>query len=336
MSIAVSEFGQFNGKRVDQYHLRSDTGVEIDIIGYGAAVRDWRVPVAGGLRSVALGFDSFEPYPEHSPHFGAITGRVANRIVGASFDLDGQHYDLPVNEGNIHLHGGPEGLGRQVWAGEVDSAGTSVRFTLHSPDGAMGYPGNVDFAVTYRLVGNRLRTEFEAIPDRRTPISLVQHQYWNLGTDPLVLDHWVQIPSSAYTQLGPDLCPTGAILPSRGTQYDLRAGRILRDAAGAPIDYDINLVLDTGRDLADPIATVRGPDGALTLQLWSDRPGLQFYNGVMTNVAVPGLNGRRYPKHSGFCLEDQTFPDALHNPHFPSIIHGPDKPYRHWCEIEIG
>ena len=336
MSITVSTFGELDGKRVDQFTLRSDSGVEIDIIGLGAAVRDWRVPVSGGVRSVALGFETLEPYPEHSPHFGAITGRVANRISGASFDLDGQHFPLPVNEGAVHLHGGPEGLGRQVWTGEVDSASDNLRLTHHSPDGAMGYPGNVDFSVVYKLEGNRLRLDMAANADRPTPISMVQHQYWNLGEDAVVLDHWVQIPSSAYTELGADLCATGAILPSRGTPYDLRAGRTMGDVAGQPFDYDINLVLDTGRDLRDPIATVRGPDGLLTLQLWSDRPGLQFYNGVMTNVAVPGLNGRTYRKHAGFCLEDQAFPDALHNPHFPSIIYGPDRPYRHWCEIEIG
>lgn len=336
MSIEVAGFGALNGQRVDQFTLRSATGVEIDIIGFGAAVRDWRVPVPGGMRSVALGFDSFDPYPEHSAHFGAITGRVANRITGAAFELGGQHFALPVNEGAIHLHGGPQGLGQQVWSGEIDSTGTSVRFTHRSPDGAMGYPGNVTFSAVYRLEGNRLRLEMAADADRPTPISMVQHQYWNLGESDDVLDHVVQIPSSAYTELGPDLCPTGAILPSRGTPYDLRAGRIMRDGAGQPVDYDINLVLDTGRDLADPIATVRGPDGLLTLQLWSDRPGLQVYNGVMTNVAVPGLGGRPYRKYSGFCLEDQLFPDALHNAHFPSIIYGPDRPYRHWCEIEIG
>jgi aldose 1-epimerase len=335
MAIEVSAFGEFKGKRVDQFRLTSETGVAVDIISYGCVVRDWRVPVNGGLRSVVLGFDEFDAYPEHSPHFGSLAGRVANRIKGSSFDLNGKHYDLPPNAGALHLHGGNEGLGRQVWDGEADSGTNAVRFTHFSPDGAAGYPGNVNFAATYRLTGNKLRLELEATTDRATPISLVQHQYFNLGTGNDVLDHHIQVDSSAYTELGEDLCPTGAILPSAGMQYDLRAGRIMRDSAGNPVAYDIGLVLDTGRSHAEPIAVVKGPDGALTLKLWTDRPGVQVYNGVWTDIAVPGLNGQRYGKHSGLCLEDQNFADAVHNPHFPSVIHSPERPYSHWCEFEI-
>ncbi len=194
----------------------------------------------------------------------------------------------------------------------------------------------MNFSATYSLVGNKLRLELAATTDRATPISLVQHQYFNLGTTDTVLDHTIGVNSSAYTELGSDLAPTGAILPSAGTKFDLRKPRTMRDAGGQPVDYDVGLVLDTGRRHSDPIATVVAPDGALKLSLWSDRPGVQVYNGVWTDSPVPGLNGKRYGKHSGFCLEDQSFADAVHNPHFPSVIHSPERPYNHWCEIEIG
>jgi aldose 1-epimerase len=335
MAIAVSTFGTFKGKRVDQFSLVSETGVTVDIISYGVAVRDWRVPVAGGERSVVQGYEKFEDYPEHSPHFGSLAGRVANRIRGASFELNGKTYQLAANAGDLQLHGGVEGLGRQAWDGEADEANNAVRFTHFSPDGAMGYPGNVHFSATYTLKGNKLRLDLAATTDQPTPISLVQHQYFNLGTTELVIDHLYQVNSSAYTELGPDLVTTGAILPSAGTMYDLRKPRIMRDAAGEPLEYDIGMVLDTGRDLADPVATVVSPEGDLTLKLWTDRPGLQVYNGVLTNSPVPGLGGKSYPKFSGFCLEDQVFADALHNPHFPNVIYSPDRPYSHWCEIEI-
>ena len=335
MAITVSTFGDFRGQRVDQFRLVSDSGVTVDIIGYGVVVRDWRVPVAGGERSVVLGFDSFDAYPAHSPHFGSLAGRVANRVKNASFELDGTTYKLSPNAGDLQLHGGDEGLGRQVWNGQADSANNAVRFTHFSPDGAMGYPGNVNFAATYSLLGNRLRLELTATTDRATPISLVQHQYFNLGTTDTVLDHTIQVNSSAYTELGDDLAPTGAILPSRGTIYDLRNPRTMRDANGAPVDYDMGLVLDTGRRTADPIATVVSPDKDLTLKLWSDRPGVQVYNSVWTDIPVPGLNGKSYKKHSGFCLEDQALADAVHNPHFPNVIYSPERPYGHWCEIEI-
>lgn len=335
MAIGISTFGEYEGQRVDQFRLTSDTGVVVDIIGLGVVVRDWRVPVAGGLRGVVLGFDRLEDYLAHSPHFGSLAGRVANRIKDASFTIDGATYKLPANEGTLQLHGGSQGLGRQVWGGQVDNANNAVRFSHFSPDGAMGYPGNVNFAATYSLSGNRLRLELSATTDRATPISLVQHQYFNLGTGETVLDHTIQVNSSAYTQTGPDLCPTGAILPSAGTVYDLRNPRTMREAGGAPVDYDIGMVLDTGRKTSEPFATVVSPDEDLTLRIWSDRPGVQVYNGVWTDVPVPGLDGKRYGKHSGFCLEDQALADAVHNPHFPNVIYSPERPYSHWCDIEI-
>src|SRR6218665_3459615 len=177
MGIDVSTFGDFNGKRGDQFRLVSDTGVTVDLLSYGVAVRDWGVPVAGGERTVVLGFDTFDAYVAHSPHFGALAGRVANRVKGASFDLNGKTYKLPANGGDLQLHGGAEGLGRQAWEGQVDEANNAVRFTHFSPDGAMGYPGNVNFSATYTLKGNRLRLELSATTDQSTPISLVQHQY---------------------------------------------------------------------------------------------------------------------------------------------------------------
>ena len=336
MAIGTKTVGEFGGKPVVEFSLRSDTGVEVDIMTYGVVVRDWRVPVAGGLRSVVLGFDGFAPYPAHSPYFGAIAGRVANRIAGASFELDGKSYKLSENVPGLTLHGGKEGLGTTNWSCVADSAANAVRFTHRSPDGHMGFPGNVDFTATYTLEGNKLKLKLEAKADRRTPINVVQHQYFNLGTGPDVLDHTYQVWASAFTETDEDLIPTGLIVPVARTQYDLRKPRTMHDSNGKALKYDVNLVLDQTRDLKAPVATVVGPDGALTLRLWTDRPGLQFYNSVYTDIPVPGLNGKHYGNHSGFCLEDQAFPDAVHHPHFPSIWYGPERDYTHWCEIEIG
>jgi aldose 1-epimerase len=336
VTVTVRDFGTHQGRRVDQFTLEGDSGVAVDIIGYGVAVRDWRVPAGGGLRHVVQGFEALEDYVRYTLHFGALAGRVANRIANAGFELDGVRYTLPANWKTHTLHGGPEGLGRLAWTGEADSAGNAVRFTLHSPDGAMGFPGSVEFVATYTLRGNTLRLELGAAADRRTPISVVQHQYFNLGSSGTVLDHRYRFTADRYTPVdGADLIPTGDILPVAGTQWDFRAGRTMRDAAGNPVEYDGNLVLPDGRDTAEPVAVVTGEDGELTLKLWTDRPGLQVYNSVWTQDGIPGLGGRRYGRHSAFCLEDQDFPDAVHHANFPSIIYGPDRPYSHWCEIEI-
>jgi len=150
-----------------------------------------------------------------------------------------------------------------------------------------------------------------------------------------VIDHRFRFAASAYTPNRTDLTPTGEILPVAGTRWDFRQPRSLRDAAGAALVYDGNLVLDGERDPDRPVAEVESPDGALRLELRTDRPGLQFYNGPWTDIAAPGHGGAHYGRFSGFCLEDQALPDALNTPHFPSIIYGPDRPYRHSCAIDI-
>lgn len=338
MAITTRAFGTHRGKQVDAFTLTSETGAEVEIIGYGVVVRSWLVPLAGGgRRQAVLGFDDFAHYPAHSPHFGSLAGRVANRIAGGSFELDGRTYTLPTNDSGNTLHGGPDGLGSQVWDGEVDNAANAVRFSYFSPDGESGFPGNVQFTATYRLHGNRLKLELSGKPDRRTPVSLVQHQYFNLGTGADVLDHTLWLNASARSEVGADLIPTGAILPTKGGDYDFRQGHTFRRPDGKVIDCDLSLVLATGRNHAEPVATVVGPDKALTLKLWTDRPAVQVYNTVnMTEeLPVPGLGGKRYRKYSGLCLEDQMYPDALHQPHFPSIVVSPDQPYSHWSEFEI-
>lgn len=333
--MQVTRLGEWAGKAVDQVSLVSSAGVQVDIMNFGVVVRDWRVPVSGGLRSVVLGFETFDPYPAQSPYFGAIAGRVANRITGAQFELDGKTYTLPAGEHGHCLHGGPEGLAHQVWEMEPDSQANRVRFTHFSPDGAMGFPGNVRFEAIYTLEGHRLRLDMSATTDRATPISLVQHQYFNLGTGEDVLDHHVTIDADRFTPLRESLAPTGEVRSVEGTVYDLRRGRTLKDEAGQPVDYDINLCLTEGRDSAEPAVVCAGPDGELTLKLWTAQPGVQLYNSVWTGVTAPGLGGRSYSKHAGLCFEDQAWPDALHHANFPSIITTPDTPYAHWCEIEI-
>lgn len=327
--------GSIAGEDVHEVVLTSASGVSIAILTYGALIRDWRVPVGETLRPVVLGFDDFSLYPDHSPYFGAIAGRVANRIGGSKFNLDGKTYMLPANEGANHLHGGPGGIAKKVWR-IAEETGDRVKLTLTSPDGDMGYPGTLEMSVTYRLSGNRLEIDFAADTDRPTPVNIVQHNYFNLLGKGEVLDHRLAVSAGAYTQLGDGQIPTGAILPVHDTDLDFRVPRTLRSAGGEGQKIDFNFVLDTRRDIDKPVATVEAPDGSLTLKLFTDQQGLQIYNGWKLDVRVPGLDGTSYPPFAGLCLEDQNFPDAINHPHFPSPVATPEKPYRHWCAIEIG
>lgn len=335
MASEPRRIGTFDGRDVLETVMESETGVRVAIMSYGAAIRDWQVPVAGGMRSVVLGFDRFEHYPEYSPYFGAIAGRVANRISGARFTLDGKEYRLPANEGQNHLHGGPKGFGKQLWKMEPLSGEEGVRLRLTSPDGEMGYPGKLEIAVTYRLSGNRLRIDFSAETDAPTPVNIVQHNYFNLMGEGDIRDHTLQIAADAYTPCRDDLIPTGEIATVDGTQFDFREARPLKDEAGEPLSCDNNLVLTKGRDVSTPVARLTAPDGSLALTLKTDQPGLQLYTGGKVNVPVPGLHGRTYPRFAGLCLEDQNFPDAINHADFPSPVITPERSYSHWCEIEV-
>lgn len=327
--------GAVDGEDVHEVVLTSKAGVRIAILTYGALIRDWRVPVGDTLRPVVLGFDDFASYPAHSPFFGAIAGRVANRIGGATFTLNGHTHTISANEGTNHLHGGAKGFANRIW--KIVAADTErVTLTLTSPDGDMGYPGTLVATVSYTLSGNRLEIEFSAETDRPTPVNLIQHNYFNLAGRGDVLDHTLTVRGGAYTELGDGQIPTGAIVPVQGSELDFRAERGLRSADGKGLKLDFNFVLDTCRTRDEPVAIVRSPDGALTLKLHTDQPGLQVYNAWKLDLKVAGLDGAAYPVFAGLCLEDQIFPDAVNHGHFPCSIATPDRPYRHWCAIEIG
>lgn len=330
MMIPIEPFGEFDGRHVDRAVLTGDTGVSVHILDYGAIIQDWRVSADDGDPvSVVLGFDDMIGYREHSRFFGAVAGRVANRTSNARFILDGETYEITRNHGKHHLHGGAIGLAKRLWEMETDAAAMAVRLTCHSPDGEDGYPGAVDFTVTYRLSGTRLDMLFSAVPDRPTPINMVQHSYFNLNGAGDVRDHQLTVGADRYTPVDHELIPTGEILPVRGTAFDFRSGRDMDRG------YDINLVLEEGRDSDVPAALARAPKSGLGLALWSDQPGVQVFNAARFDIAYPGLGGRRYGNFCGFCLECQHYPDSLNNPHFPSIIATPDGPYEQRMIVDI-
>lgn len=333
--IDVQAFGAFEGQKIYRAKMISSNGVVLNILNYGALIQSWKVPVNGILRSVVLGFDSFDPYPAHSPYFGAIVGRVANRIDSGSFEFDGHKYDLDLNDGSHHIHGGIQGLSNQIWDMDVDSKSNKLHLNHVSKNGAMGYPGRVEFSVSYHLRGNRIRIEFSARPDQKTPISLAQHNYFNLGGTNHVLDHSLLIAADQFTPCDEHLIPTGGILSVKDRTCDFRTKKTMRSSEGQGMEFDMNFVLPKDRNVRHPVAQAFSPNDDICLKLFTDRPGLQLFNGANMSVKPIGHNGVNYGAFAGFCLEDQMLPDALHHSNFPSIICDPEHPYSHWCEIEI-
>ncbi|MBQ2813828.1 MAG: galactose mutarotase [Akkermansia sp.] len=253
---------------------------------------------------------------------GSICGRVANRIAGGSFDLDGVTYQLAVNNGPNHLHGGQEGFDRKLWM--VESADEHrVVMRLLSPAGEENYPGSVEVRLSYTLEGRRLTLEMEAVTDAPTLLNLTNHAYWNLNGSGTIDAHLLQVRASAYTPMVANI-PTGLICPVDGTLYDLRQPALLGERNAAETiagGYDDNYVLPTtpGVKLAAVLT-----NGRKTLRVLTDAPGLQVYTGDY--LPLP---------RGGVALEAQNYPDSPHWPHFPTIELRPGQVYRRTIAWEI-
>jgi aldose 1-epimerase len=340
-----SVFGEIDGEPVHEITIRSDNGTEAKVITWGAVIRDLIVRAGGKAQRVVLGLDTLEAYIAHSPYFGAIAGRFANRIAHGRFRLGEKTYQLSRNNGAHSLHGGENGFSQKPWQLAGHDA-SSVTLTLFSPDGDQGYPGNLTASCTYRLAGSTLRVELTAVADAETPVNLAQHTHFNLDQSPSILDHTLQLAADFYTPTDAGLIPTGEIKAVAGTPYDFREARPLRmtnPATSGLFHYDINFVLRRDRlapsGLTDlPLAhagTFASPASGVALDVWTTQPGLQVYDGWMTDVPVAGLDGARYGANSGLCLEPQFFPDSPNRPYFPDAIVRPGRTYRQITEYRF-
>jgi aldose 1-epimerase len=332
----VHSFGQHEGAPVFEATIASKAGATAKILTWGAVLRDLVVPLGQGKQRVTLGLNSVEDYVAHSPHFGAVPGRFANRIANGRFTLDGVAHNLARKSGEKHtLHGGPDGFGRRVWKlGPVDAS--SATLELESPDGDQGFPGALRAVCVYRLLEPAtLRIELTATCARPTIVNLTQHAYYNLDGSSDVRDHEVGILSDFYTPADDELIPTGEIRAVAGTPFDFRQPRSIRNPSGQL--YDVNFVAARSPDATGlaPIARVRSPANGLTMELHSSEPGVQFYDAAALVCAEPGLDGARYGAHSGLCLEPQRFPDSPNRRHFTACRLDPGETYRHVSEFRF-
>jgi len=332
-----------DGTPVKMYTLKNARGMVARLMTRGATLVELLVPDKHGkLADVVLGFDDVAGYEsDRNQYFGAIVGRVANRIAGGKFTLDGKQYVLACNDGPNHLHGGVKrSLDKVVWkAEEVRTPhGPGVRFTYVSPDGEEGYPGTLKVSVVYALNDkNELRIEYEATTDKPTPVNLSNHSYFNLSGQgaETVLDHELMIAADRYTPTDNTLIPTGEILPVAGTPLDFRQPRRIGERIDellktAAIGYDHNFVLNNQNGSLALAARLKDPKSGRVLSVYTTEPGIQFYSGNFL-FGQKGKRGAVYRKRSALCLETQHYPDSVHHPNFPSIILRPGQTYRHTC-----
>jgi aldose 1-epimerase len=330
------DFGKTAEGTPIELYILSNGRVTAKVMTYGAIVTELHVPDRQGKQAdVVLGFDNLPAYLAGHPHFGAMTGRVANRIAKGQFTLDGKVYHLAVNNGPNSLHGGKKGFDKVVWKGEEvpGSEGPSVKFSYLSPDGEEGYPGNLSVSVTYSVTpDDALKIDYVATTDKATPINLTNHSYFNLAGAELgpILGHELMLAADEYTPADDTLIPTGEIKSVRGTPLDFTTPTPI----GARIDqlpasiggYDHNYVIRPDTRSPAFAARVRDPASGRIMEMFTTEPGVQLY----TSNFMGGITGKgavAYKKHQAFCLEAQHFPDSVHHPNFPSIILRPGSTY---------
>lgn len=335
--VRKMDFGKTpDGTAVDLYVLTNGQGVQAKVITFGGIVTELHVPDKDGkFGDVVLGFEDLDGYLKGHPFFGAIVGRVANRIAKGRFTLDGKEYQLATNNGPNALHGGKVAFDKKVWKaeGQQTQDGPAVTLTYFSADGEEGYPGNLSVSVTYTLTDkNELKIDYQATTDKATPVNLSNHSYFNLAGPGSgdILGHVVELMADQYTPVDDTLIPTGEIAPVKGTPLDFTMphaiGERIRELKGKPVGYDHNFVLRGGGRSLALAARVREPKTGRVMEMLTTEPGVQFYTGNFLDGSVKG-KGTAYKQYQGFCLEAQHFPDSVNRPSFPSVILRPGERY---------
>lgn len=328
--MQTSTFGTLpDGKRVDRFVLECGP-VRAAVSTYGGALLSLFVPDSEGLPGdVCAGFDTLEGYLDERGYYGALIGRVANRIRGGRFRLNGRECRVTINDnGRNTLHGGPEGFDRRLWDAVPD--GERLRLDYHSPDGEEGFPGNLHATVWYGIRDSALEIEYRATCDAETVVNLTSHAYFNLNAfSTNVLGHEFRFRADCYTPVDADLIPTGEIAPVRGTPFDFTVPRKLDEALWEmPEGFDHNYVFDGDADENEWRAEVRDPASGRIMRLFTSEPCMQFYTGNFLNGSRVGKNGIRYDRRHAFCLEAQKPPDAVNHPAFPPVTLAPGEVYR--------
>ncbi len=321
-------FGQMPvGKTVHRITL-SGGGLTAHILTYGCVLQDLRLD--DHAAPLVLGFNAFEHYLTHSPYFGAIAGRCANRIRDGHLELDGKTFQLDRNFLDKHtLHGGAGSTGKRLWKiADVQPDRASFEITL--ADGEMGFPGRLEARVTFTLMaGGVLDIRMQATTDAPTLCNLAHHSYFNLDDGASISDHELQIAADCYLPVDDELIPTGQECPVSGTGFDFSQSKPVSQAQ--PLDH--NFCLSHQREPIRPVAWLSSPSSGVTLECRTTEPGLEIYDGSKIDIEIPGLSGAPMWTRSGLAMEPQIWPDAIHHLHFPQAVLRPGETYEQHTQV---
>ena len=337
-----------NGDTTDLYVLKNKAGMEVTITNFGARIVSVMVPdKTGKMIDVVLGFDSISDYVNVPSDFGATIGRYANRINQGKITIDGTTIQLPQNNFGHCLHGGPKGWQYQVFKNVKQTGDSIIEMTRFSPDGDMNFPGNVEAKVLFTLTeDNAIKIEMSATTDKKTVINMCNHSYFNLGGDPAkpITNDELYINADNFTPVDSTFMTTGEILSVKDTPMDFTSPKLvgkeinkyeyiqLKNGNG----YDHNWVLNTQNDINQLAAKVTSPASGVTLEVYTNEPGIQVYTGNFLDGTVKGKKGITYNQRTGICLETQHYPDSPNKPLWPSVILEPGKVYQSTCVYKFG
>ncbi len=342
MSITKELFGKYLNQDIYKYTLKNDNDMSVVISNFGATIININVPDKNGeVADVICGYDTLESYIEADGYQGAIIGRVGNRICQGKFTLDGVDYNMYINNGPNHLHGGKEGFDKKIWQvlSINNSNEPSIKFFLLSKDGEENYPGNLSVTVTYSLNNDgTLSIRYEAITDKRTIINLTNHTYFNLGgyNSGKIYDHILWLDADTYLPTDETLIPTGEIKIVDGTPFDFRLPKKIGQdihlhdkdliTAGG-YDHCINFVGGETKIPKLRARVVHEKSGRI-MEMYTNQPCVQFYSGnFLTNSKFPFKNNCSQEKQMAFCLETQHMPDAINHNNFTNVILNPEDKY---------
>jgi aldose 1-epimerase len=333
---------EVDNKPVDLYILTAANGMEMSVTNFGAKIVTLNVPDRNGKSvDVVLGHNNIDEYlTSTEPYFGAVCGRVCNRIAKGHFTLDGKEYQLAVNNGPNHLHGGIKGFNAAVWdAEQIDDS--TVELTYISPDGEEGYPGTLTVKTTYHLTDNKeLKIAFEAQTDKTTIVNLTNHSYFNLSGagDPYIGDHLLHIRANYYLPTDKTNIPYGEKAMVHDTPMDfISAERYIGDKINEDFEqltfgkgYDHTYILIEIPELGKwrYAAEVSSPKTGICMSVFTSEPGVQLYTGNWLKGDFAGKYGHRYPVRSAFCLETQHYPDSVNKLSYPSVILHPGEIFK--------
>jgi len=340
--IEKMHFGNLSdGREVFMYLLKNNSGSQVNIINYGAIVTHLFIKnKAGNFEDIVLGYDSIEGYENDRSFLGTTVGRYGNRIREGKFSLDDNEYQLTINDGKNHLHGGRTGFFKAIWNAESleSEDGPSLKLTYVSPDGEEGYPGTVTITVIYTLTNNdELKIEYIGETDKPTILNPTHHSYFNLSGDftKPILDEELKINADKFTPVDETLITTGELANVENTPMDFRNYKKI----GADINedyqqlgfgkgYDHNWVLNNYNSKLQNVASLYDSSSGRVMDVLTDQPGLQFYSGNFLDGSIIGKKGIAYQNRTALCLETQFFPDSPNKPEFPSVTLRPGETYK--------